>query len=311
MKDNSVLPLKHFFILTITFLLLNFNAVANLKDIYILRVKSNDFLKAKKIDSASFYLSKIINDAVYANATDYMNLSCCRLQLKDTAAFQQYLVYSIETGGADSTIIPLYFRSLDSNDNIYFKTFLNSVLPKYRAMFLKKTDPQIEQEMKDIAFLDQMCRKTDDKGYPRDTASLNFKHLRAVGRYIDSVNYVRVVDLIQRNKYPGFHNFGITSANYDPVLMHVSDLGDEQWDFIFNFLKQQLNSGDIMQNQVIAIVTRHFKRDNCTYYGTEKWGLTTPCDCKQVDKFRAAIGLDSLKEEYSRLNKQLPGCYHE
>jgi hypothetical protein len=93
--------------------------------------------------------------------------------------------------------------------------------------------------------------------------------------------------------------------------MHISDHSEEHWEFIFNFLKQEVMSGDIMANEVLTIATRHFKHKDCTYYGTIKWGLSTPCDCEQVDKFRAEIGLDSLKEEYQRLKQQLPDCYHE
>ena len=285
------------------------SASAGLKDIYLLRVKSNDFLSAKQIDSASYYLSMIIRDTVHANASDYMNLSRCRLQLRDTVAFNKYLIYSIENGGADSVIIMSYFRPLDSNDKAYLTAVLPAALATYRPIFLKIVDPLIEPEMKEIAFLDQLCRKTDDKGYPKDTICENFKTLRTIGHYVDSINFARVTNLIKRNKYPGFHNFGINSAGYDHILMHVSDIGEEQWKFIYNFLKQQLAKGDMMQNQVVAIATRHYRHLNCTYFGTQKWGLTTPCDCAQVDKIRKEIGLDSLSEEYDRLKQKLPDCY--
>ena len=93
--------------------------------------------------------------------------------------------------------------------------------------------------------------------------------------------------------------------------MHVGDIGDEQWKFILNFLILEIKAGNMMQNQVVTIATRHYRRYKCTYYGTQKWGLTKPCDCENVDKFREEIGLDSLKQEYQRLKLQLPECYHE
>jgi hypothetical protein len=283
--------------------------IESLKKVYLLRVKSNDFIKAKTYDSAAFYLSQITTDATLSNATDNMNLACCLLHMKDTAGFRRELIKSIDPGGADSAIIPRYFRSLNEGDHAFFNQYLLEIFPGYRAQFLKKIDPEIKKEMEEIAFLDQLCRKTNDNGFPSDTSSINFKHIRVIGRYVDSVNFERVAGLIRQNRYPGFHTFGINSADYDPILMHVSDIGEEQWHFIYSFLKRQLLSGDIMQNQVVAIVTRHYRRNNCTYYGIKKWGLTTPCDCDQVDKFREEIGLESLKDEYTRLKQNLPECY--
>lgn len=285
------------------------NKSESLKKVYLLRVKSNDFLRAKAYDSAVFHLSQIIKDSIQANATDHMNLACCLLQLKDTAGFRKELIKTIDPGGADSAIIPRYFRSLNDGDHAFFNHYLLEIFPGYRAQFLKKIDPEIKKEMEEISFLDQMCRNTSDNGFPNDTSSINFKHLKIIGHYVDSVNFDRVAGLIRQNRYPGFHKFGINSADYDPILMHVSDIGEEQWKFIYAFLKRQLLSGDIMQNQVVAIVTRHYRRNNCTYFGIKKWGLTTPCDCDQVDQFRAEIGLESLKDEYSRLKQTLPECY--
>ncbi len=300
---------KSLFVLNVAILLFSHPSMAGLKEVYLLRVKSNDFLRTKVFDSAAFYLSKVVEDRVLANATDYMNLSCCCLHLKDTSGFKQYMIYSIEVGGADSSIIPLYCRSLDSVAHVYLGGFLDTALPKYRAMFLKKVDPEIAREMEEIRFLDQLCRNVFDKSYPFDTSSSNFKCLRVIGHYSDSVNYDRVVNLIKHNRYPDFHNFGINSANYDPILMHISDIGEEQWNFIYDFLKKQLRRGAIMQNEVVAIATRHFRSKKCTYYGTKKWGLYVPCDCEHVDEIREDIGLDSLKQEYTRLGQELPECY--
>ena len=193
-----------FFFLAFVSLFWSFLSIAGIKETYLLRVKSNQFLDAKQFDSVSFYLSLAIKDTVLANATDYMNLSFCRLKLKDTVAFKHFLIYSIETGGADSTITRAYFRGLDSNENAYFTNYISVVLPKYRQIFLKKIDPEIEREMEQIAFLDQVCRNTNVIGYPSDTASLNFKCFTVIGHYIDSVNFNRVVSLIKRKKYPDF-----------------------------------------------------------------------------------------------------------
>lgn len=309
--------LQRFSTLTLLCLLWAITLNADIKDTYLLRQKGSDCLRAKKIDSASFYFSKLIKDTVHANATDYMSLSCVKLLLKDTGAFKKHLMYSIEQDGADSAMVMIYFRPLDTFNLAYFKNYLATIYSVARALFLKKVDPAIEKEMKDILYLDQICRGPDDRAYiddlhrHNDSLNPNFDHLRFVGGYIDSVNYERIVALIKRHKYPGYHNFGITSANYNVILMHVSDHSEDRWNFIFNFLKQEVMSGDIMPNEVVAIATRHYQYKKCTYYGSIKWGLTSPCDCAHVDQLRAEIGLDNLKQEYQRLQQKLPDCYHE
>lgn len=303
--------------LLLFFLLLSLttHAASGIKDIYLLREKGKTLLQEKKYDSAALYFSRITTDDTYANATDYLNLSLCRLQVHDTATFKQHLIHSIETGGADSALVYIYFRPLDSTGHVYFKTIFNTVYATHRNYFLNKVDPAIEKEMKEILYLDQICRRQEDLLYNQqhkgDTTNPNRHHIRTIGRYIDSVNYYRVLALIKSNSYPGFHNFGITASNYSPILMHITDHDEEQWNTIFTFLKQQVHSGNIMPNEVVAIATRHYQKQGCTYYGTIKWGLTTPCNCAQVDKFRAEIGLESLKQECQRSKQTLPACYHE
>ena len=68
--------LQGFPALTLVCLLWATTLKADIKETYLLRVKGTDCLRTKKIDSAGFYFSKLINDTVHANATDYMSLSC-------------------------------------------------------------------------------------------------------------------------------------------------------------------------------------------------------------------------------------------
>jgi hypothetical protein len=92
--------------------------------------------------------------------------------------------------------------------------------------------------------------------------------------------------------------------------MHISDHNDEQWNFIFEFLKREVIAGNITPTQVVTIATRHYGNNrNCTYYGSTKRGANELCDCKNVDKYRAEIGLDNLLSEYTRLKMKIPECY--
>lgn len=283
--------------------LLSATSAGNLNAIYNLRVKGDEFIKAKQPDSASHYFSKVIEDKIYADATDYLKLSSSLLQLKDTAGFKRHLVYSIEHGGADSSLVFTYFRSNNADNHSYFRLYFDSVFTGYRNTFLSTIDTAVQRELDDILFLDQMPRQGN-------ITKTNLSHIREIGAYVDSVNYLRVVSLIERGKYPGFHNYGIMSSRYDVVLMHTTDHNEEHWNYIFEFLKKEVLKGNITPTQVVTIATRHYStKFNCTYYGSVRRGATEICNCEKVDSYRAEIGLDNLKSEYSRLKMQLPDCY--
>ena len=158
--------------------------------------------------------------------------------------------------------------------------------------------------MEDIMYLDQLLRSSKyGKG-----SELHAKYL---GRYTDSVNFVRVKALIESGRYPTFANYGIMSSRYNIVLMHIGDHDEQEWQYLFSFLKQQVLKGDITTKEVVTIVNRHFisGKTPCNYYGSSRHNAYPICDCNNVDAVRLEVGLDSMINEYRRVGKPIPDCY--
>ncbi len=276
----------------------------NLHTVNTLRNQGDDYIAAKAFDSARVCFAKVINDTMYANAVDYLQLASCNLQLKDTAAFKKNLTHAIAKGGADSNLVRIYFRPNTEEDKVYLKQFTDTALPKYRAVFLTSVDTALMREIDDIVAFDQLVRT------PEMIQSTNRPYIAALGRIIDSINYQRVSALIRQGRFPGYHNFGIGASKYDQVLMHIGDHNEAEWQFIFNFLKSEVRKGNIMSKQVAAIATRHYGNNkNCSYYGSKWRDVKDLCDCKAVDKYRKEIGLGTLAEESKRRKPVMPDCY--
>jgi hypothetical protein len=280
-------------------------SLASLTATYNLRIKGNTHLETKAFDSAAYFFSKVITDTTYADATDFLCLSCSLLEIKDTPGFKKNLIYSIQNGGADSNMVFIYFRPINASNQIFFKEYFRSIFPDYRQQFLTRIDTAVQQEMEDILYLDQLVH---GGGYSKT----NQPYMVEIGKLIDSINFKRVRALIEQDKYPGFHNFGIGSSKYSHILMHLGDETEERWNYMFSFVKKQALLGNITQKEVVAMATRHYAaKGKCTYYGSVRRGETKLCDCNNVDRFRAEIGLDNLKSEYTRLGIKIPECYKE
>ena len=138
--------------------------------------------------------------------------------------------------------------------------------------------------------------------------------------FTDSINYIRIKQLIKSKKYPGFHSHGIQSSNYTAILYHITDSDEDKFDYIFKFMKDQILKGDMTIEEVRGFVTRHYGNKGgrygkpCNYYGTKysyqkRWSDLSLCDCNQVDKFRNDIGLETLSAYYQREVIALPDCY--
>lgn len=291
---------------TLFFLCLPITASAqSLFQINSLRNSAVEHFKAGRYDSSRYYFSKVIKDTTFSDATDHLQLASGYLHLQDSGNFKKHLLYSIEKGGADTGIIFTYFRTNNESGQDYLRQFLGNNFKEHRAKFLATIDTGLQRELDDILYLDQLPRGGG-------MSQTNFPHIKHIGRYVDSVNYLRVVSLIERGKYPGFHNYGIMSSKYDVVLMHITDHSEDAWNYIFSFLKKQVLAGNITTKQVVSIATRHYQTQKCTYYGSvKKWGAATLCNCEEVDKYRTEIGMETLGAEYRRLGEKLPDCYKE
>ncbi len=279
-----------------------------LTEVNTLRTSSEFMILRGQSDSARLVLEEIVKSKKYSNGLDYVTISRCYLISKDATKFKSFLNQGI-LNGTDSSLIVRYFcyfyKGLPTKDSIYLIDYLKTEFKNQFTIYQNKIDTVTINYVNQILDLDQYIRM---KLFKRDS---NSTFLYFLGRQIDSFNFIRVRELIENDKFPNFKNYGIKSSDYDVILMHISDYNEDQWQFIFKYLKKSLNEGGILPRTVRAIVKRH-DRDrklSCSYYGDSKSPDLQLCDCEKVDEYRNEVGLDSLANEFKNTNTALPECY--
>jgi hypothetical protein len=145
----------------------------------------------------------------------------------------------------------------------------------------------------------------------KSAADSNYAYLGYLQKLADSINYVRVARLIAANKFPGYHNCG-AFASLTITLLHLGDYETAHWDHIWQTIKKQVLLGNIWPNEVATITDNHYQRvkgTKCSYYGQGILWTTDLCDCKNVDSYRAYIGLENLQDDYEARKRKIPDCY--
>ena len=293
-------------------IIFSFNSYAQLdalQSVQESRFTAKKYLMQENYDSAYFAMSEFIDNAMAVNPFDYLSYALCNYKRNDTTTFLKYLDKAIESG-IEQDMIRGYLRKLTGTDKDYLDTYLNeNYLPLHKAGWIKY-DTALINEVISINKLDQLVRDELTR-IKMDKVDSNYNYLFFLGRQADSINYQRVVRLFESGKYPGYHNCGAIASYFSFTLMHITDGDEKKWQYIFTRLKTEVVAGNISPDEVATIADRHYKgrKENpCSYYGHS--GKTTElCDCQKVDKYRAAIGLESLKEEYELLKQNLPECY--
>ncbi len=171
---------------------------------------------------------------------------------------------------------------------------------------LQLLDTDLLKQMNSILQFDQYIRMD----WKMDS---NLTYRQYIGRYGDSVNFQRVKALIEASKFIGYKNSGAKSLDFLPVLTHIGDHNEENWNYLFNVLKKEVMAGNISPVLVSIIVDRHYtgsqNKKPCSYYGRWQGRKLDLCDCKNVDKIRDEIGLPDLKTEYEIKKIKIPECY--
>lgn len=305
-------------IITLLLLLISIPAycqLARLQEIQANRVTAKDYKQKANWDSACYAYEKFAEDKKYANPYDRLDLSYCCLKRKDTVRFKKFLSRAIEEG-VDTGDIHGFYRKVTDDEKSYLNGFVTGHYGPLHNTFLAHYDTGLISELAIIAEADQRMRRPIEEMIAKDPA--NWKKepaadsLLKAGRQLDSLNYIHIMRLCASGKYPGYHNCGAAAKMLTMALLHL-DHSYEDWDNLFQILKQAVLAGNIDPDQVSTIVDRHYLRlaeNPCYYYGSMNWGDKPFFDCKNVDKWRAEIGRESLKSEYERRNRPLPECYH-
>jgi hypothetical protein len=286
--------------------------VGKLSVTYKNRTTADSYKENKRYDSAAIFYNKVAKDEVYADATDLVKLSFCNLATKDQPGFRSNLDKSIVKGADSSYIISIY-RAVLAPDSSYFHSYLEANYARLRSEFIAGTDTSVIHYMDKIMELDQLVRAS----FKFDT---NYVYLRQIGRFTDSVNFLRVKKLIEDGQYPGSHKYGLQASKYSIVLFHIADDEEPRFEYIFDFMKKQVLKGDMTIGEVRAFATRHYGNTGgkygkpCNYYGTKssyqkRWSDLPLCECDKVDELRKEIGLETIKEYYEKEKIALPECY--
>lgn len=282
---------------------------ATLKEVQANRFAGQTYLQAEKYDSAGMAISRFIGHEAFVNPYDYVNFALYRYQLKDTAGFLKYLNKGIE-GGVDSAKIRSFLRKLSASDQSFLGNYLMTNYESLRRKGWCKYDTALIKEANSIAALDQYARDALMK-LTAGKADAAYSYLACLQQQADSMNYVRITRLLESGKFPGYHNCG-AFASLTIVLIHSGDYHEGQWDHLFSYLKKEVLAGNILPLELATIADNHYQRGKgklCSYYGQWTGRTTELCDCKEVDNYRAVIGLPDLQTEYKSKNKSVPECY--
>jgi len=277
-----------------------------LTDVQKNRTLGKYYMKAGKFDSAYLAINRYINNEKYTNPGDYEHYALCCIRTGDTANFVTWLSKAI-SAGSDPDQIRHYSEATlkDAAALAYLNNFLNAHYEKLRADGYPKYDTALIKEVALISEMDQLVRAN----WKNDS---NVKYRMFIGHQIDSMNYERVVNMIKSGKYPGFHNCGMYAANISIIMMHITDSYDDRFQYIFNKVKAEALEGNISPDDIATLADRHYTGtliNPHSYYGHWRGRTADLYDCKQVDKFRAEIGIEDLKTEYERAHLAIPGCY--
>jgi hypothetical protein len=293
-------------ILVIVFCSSSYAQLEVLTDVQKNRTLGKYYLKAGKFDSAYFFISRYINNEKYTNPGDYQSYALCCIRTGDTANFIAWFSKAISAGCELDNVRGYSKATLkDGNALAYLNNFLDTHYEKLRAYGYANYDTALIKEVALINEMDQLVRTNwkDDS---------NIKYRMFIGRQIDSINYERVVNIIKSGRYPGFHNCGWYAGSISIIMMHITDSHDDRFQYIFNKVKAEVLEGNISPDEVATIADRHYTgtlTNPRSYYGHWRGRSADLYDCKNVDKFRAEIGIEDLKTEYERAQLTIPECY--
>lgn len=274
-----------------------------LKEIHWFRTLGNYyFSQTEKADSAIFFYKKYIDDARFSNAKDNLCYAACLLKTGDISNFFSYTNKAILQGATTELITNWYFdvKSYQGIIKDSVEESIELLYPKYWSSIDTISYLEIEKILK----WDQSIRhlSPDDVEEKKTWSALTIT--------VDSMDFLRVKNLIETRGFPGYHKVGFKSELLIPILMHITDEHEERWDYVFNILKQEVMKGNITPNAVAMIADRHYENsiNKRFFYGVLP-GEYPFFDCKNVDKRRDEIGLPALKEEYPLYHRPIPTCY--
>ena len=271
------------------------------------RALAKYYIHEQKPDSACIAFKRYIDNKTYSTPSDWVAYSMSSLQSGDTNTFKTYLSKGIGAGFDTGVILHAYAKGLNGPGLAILHRYLNANFENIFREGYTKYDTTLIQEVKLIMDLDQMVHSVQK-------FDSNLKYRTFIGNQVDSINYERIVKLFEAGKYPGYHNCGVHASEIVIIMMHTTDSREDRFQYIMKKLKAEVIKGNISPVEITTIADRHYTgtlTNPRSYYGHWQGRVAELYDCKQVDKFRAEIGMDDLKTEYAQDHRVLPECYEK
>lgn len=265
--------------------------------------KAREFQKRKLYkDAAKEYLKAFSFSKEDVRVIDYYNVACCFAQLKEKNKAYKYLNKAIENHYSN------YSHLIKDKDflNLYKFKKWDHVVEKARRNEEKKQ--KLSSKLDTVLKSDQQYRlMLDSIRQHFGSTSMEMKTLLSSITRVDSVNFVKVSELIDSIGWPGYNQAGhdgalavflviqhsslSTQLKYLPLLIKSARKGEAAWQ---NFA--------LLQDRIL--ISQGEKQT----YGTQvKFVMETKKheflpieDEKDLNKRRASVGLQPI-EEYAKL----------
>jgi len=207
--------------------------------------------------------------------------------LKSTIAISNAIASGLDSNTMNRFYdkIPLYKNCIEE---LLFKEY-----EKLRGIYYSKIDSQLVNTYDLLLGLDKLLRKK----LP-DYAKSNLKQdCESLIRYADSLNFVRVRELIQTGNGICKSRIG-DYQDYIVLLMHITDYKKEDYDFIRDYCVEKVPKSEILIYDLLKLMLRH-ARDNenatlCDNYGFWK-NIPVDCNCTTMENLWREKGLGSFK----------------
>lgn len=269
----------------------------NYKQYSVLRFKVKYFLKQQKLDSAIIIYDQLFSD--FGKLLPYDNSDALKtFSLKKDTSKTIFIIKDMMKNGQSLNEI------IEEKDSILAFAKISKSWDTLK--FIKpEIDYNILLEIDKWLEVDQFVRN-----HYNDSCIIKFMF------EVDSVNFTNVIELINKQGFPGFNKLGVYSNDLLFLIMHfTTNLTTEKyWESYFKpLLLSEATKGNISFSDIAMITDRfqNYKKGTQIYgFLNNRTEYDIPIEnIKEVDVRRAELGLPKLYIDAKIKNLKLPKDY--
>lgn len=232
-----------------------------------------------------------------ARPYDFLSSAKASAMLRDTSTSIFYLEQAIKKGISWEKINQQtkYFEELAKTEAW---KLLEKNYPTFRATYMLHFDMELRIELAEMQAVDQYVRRYICD-YSKEQVCLE-------EYYVDSLNLIRMLKIIEEKGFPTFKNVGFEGVwNANTVLGHAAFRNDSIQVVYLNILKSRIEKGNTHPSEYTEKIDRYrvindkpqlYGEVNKFYYNNRVKSTFNPIeDIANVDKRRADLGLLPLK----------------